>query len=1427
VRLPTWLRRVGSRPARPPVSVTLLLVVLAAVPAFTAAPGLMPADSKLYLYLNPGRLITDALWSFDPRQFAGWVPHQHITFLWPSGPWFQIMDLLGLPDWVAHRAWLTVIFGAAGLGVVWAARLLGLTWVGATIAAVIYQLSPYTLAYVSRTSVMLLPWAGLGWILALTVLSGRYAAAEKAIWRWRHPALMALVIFTVGSVNPTALAMIAPAPVMWLVHEVRERTLSWRLAAAVAGKITVLSVGVSAWWMAMVMIQRRHGADVLGFSETLEDVSATATATEVLRGLGYWLFYVRDTFGPATTASGPYLTSTLVILVSFLIVLTGFWALATTRWAHRSFAAALIVIGTVFAVGVHPIGDSSPVMGLLADTEIALALRSSTRAIPMLLLGLALLIGARLPLVKIRSGPRWLGDLLPVVLVTTISLINLPAWWGGGFVDPDLRRDSDPPAAWSDAAARINARPEGYRVLQIPGAEFGSYRWGHTVDQPLVALIDRGVITRDLLPLGSSVAMDLVFSLDDRIQQGVIPHGAISAVARLLGADLIWLTNDLAHERYRTVRPETLISVLEEEPGVRRWASFGEPESVGPDRQRVDPVSLSKSSLSAAVPPVMLWEVEDAVPVIRAGSEVVVIAGSADGIIDAAGAGMIDGSERILYAAVSSPEQIAAADMLIITDSARARPRHWRSSRDVVGATESVDARLIVLDPIIGDRRLGFGHGPFVTAEQWGQVRATASSYGEQFAFLPEMRPAMAIDGDPTTAWRVGGNGNPVGQRLRLYFDEPVDHLQLLQPVAGRFITSVRIEVSDDTPGSSNLHTVEVALGADSRRHPGQRVELPVVEAGRSMVDIVITGVSTGPPHPVGFAEVGPFATVEYLQIPNYGPHPETRFVFTRDRVEPRDLWRTDPETLVSRRFTVPGPDTGGQTWQMELDVRIDQRASDATLAYWMNTAAIADSRLQGAVAARGHSAVDGDPDTAWVSEIQVSEIQVDDVSDGTAQPSGPALRILGLEGVTDQIRITQPEGQFSRITEIEIDAESLTQSTGPLRVAVTEGAVSGMNEISLPVPIGPGPVEIRVTGIEPRLIGDQRYGQMLTAPVAITEINFGVPLTTAPPQAIPECITDLLWLNEQPIPLRVQIDSGRAEPCDSGGVNLGSGDHLLRSSASEGAPGLVVNQIRIQPVATRAVPAQGRREVTVALLDQTRLSRTVEITNCDPRCWVVLGEGHNSAWRAEVAGRSLGDPVVVDGGFNGWLLEPEDPAAGPVRVDFRWTAQTPLTVALGISGVFIFGCGWLGRPRRGRLPAVPKMCEGSTPQRHRLVADSDLRLGVETVPIVNRLTHTGIWAVMAAAFVGPLWAIVAIVISVPRWWGIRMRIAEIVALSGVALSVMIVIALQIRRAPLANMAWPEAVGDPHQLALFGVVSVITVAVFTEGQPVESPKVAQ
>ena len=111
------------------------------------------------------RLLERAPSMWDPNIGMGTVTHQTIGYLWPMGPWYWVMERLGVPDWVAQRLWLATVMLAAGAGVVFLLRTLGWAGPGIWVAALSYELSPYVLHYNARLSTLLLAWAALPWLL--------------------------------------------------------------------------------------------------------------------------------------------------------------------------------------------------------------------------------------------------------------------------------------------------------------------------------------------------------------------------------------------------------------------------------------------------------------------------------------------------------------------------------------------------------------------------------------------------------------------------------------------------------------------------------------------------------------------------------------------------------------------------------------------------------------------------------------------------------------------------------------------------------------------------------------------------------------------------------------------------------------------------------------------------------------------------------------------------------------------------------------------------------------------------------------------------------------------------------------------------------------------------------------------------------------
>ena len=361
---------------------------------------------------------------------------------------------------------------------------------------------------------------------------------------------------------------------------------------------------------------------------------------------------------------------------------------------------------------------------------------------------------------------------------------------------------------------------------------------------------------------------------------------------------------------------------------------------------------------------------------------------------------------------------VAQATALIVTDSNRARAHHWRSSQDTTGLTEHDDPRLDPLAEVSSDARL-----PVFTdattesttvARQSGRVAATATSYGEPFAYLPEHRPVMAIDGDPATAWTVGEHGDPLGETFRLYFDDEVEQILLVQAArpGARRITQLTI-VGRDGSGSITGPTERIELDERSLAAPGQPIAVP--PAARSL-DLSVEAVAGGVPGTasavsgVGFAEITSELghATEIIRPPHdalLATDADTPLAlsFSRLRVDPMNRWRDDPEPTLTRQFELPV----GRTFDVRTTVRIDARTPDTELAAVLGWPAVASTRLTGSIRHAGVAALDGVADTAWITAF------------GEAQ--GATLAIAEITEPITEIAVRQPVGGFSRVTEITL----------------------------------------------------------------------------------------------------------------------------------------------------------------------------------------------------------------------------------------------------------------------------------------------------------------------------------------------------------------------------------------------------------------------
>ena len=433
--------------------------------------------------------------------------------------------------------------------------------------------------------------------------------------------------------------------------------------------------------------------------------------------------------------------------------------------------------------------------------------------------------------------------------------------------------------------------------------------------------------------------MDLLYALDDRAQSNTLDPAAIAPVARLFGADTIWVSNDMAFDRFRTPRPELTHAMFAAQPdGLDAPTPFGSPTPNVPDLATLDETALSNPSIGEPLPPVELVDVE------RSGGDGPSLVAASSCWPAAAMAwstprrqACCDGDEAVLYAADLGPsDRLDDADLVIVTDSNRDRAHQWRGTQDVVGFTETGwPWHAIVLRPDTADQRLPVfadqSSEHQTTAEVDGlDVRATG--YGEPFAYRPEDRPAMAVDGDPATAWLVGDRFNPIGQRLEVTGD--ISNLSLLQsqqPGASRMISSVRLEF-DGGPTAARRPRRDVVARDDA-------ANASRCQPGSTFVRITIMSVAARPggtdpgPSAVGFAELGLGAHREVVDRPvrhdrSAATVRPLAIALTRLRTDPLNRWRSDPEPRLLRQFTLGS----ARDFDATVTLRRNARASDEML---------------------------------------------------------------------------------------------------------------------------------------------------------------------------------------------------------------------------------------------------------------------------------------------------------------------------------------------------------------------------------------------------------------------------------------------------------------------------------------------------------------
>ncbi|HVE69466.1 MAG TPA: alpha-(1-_3)-arabinofuranosyltransferase family protein, partial [Solirubrobacteraceae bacterium] len=292
----------------------LVLALGAFALALAQRPGWASSDTKVDLHVSPGRFLADVASVWTESGSLGHVQGgQYGGYLFPMGPFFALGHAAGLAPWLVHRLWLGALLALAAWGTVrllddLAGRPRGAAHV---VAATMMVLNPYVVVFSARTSVTLLAYAVLPWLL----LAVHRGVRRPEGWWW--PALFALAVTASGGgVNAAVTAWVLAGPALLLGYEVLTG-LPARAALAFALRTIVLTAVASLWWVGPILAQARYGIDFLEFTEQQGTIWGTTSVSESLRLMGYWVSYIGVGFHGATR---PYFSGAGTLLYAPLVV---------------------------------------------------------------------------------------------------------------------------------------------------------------------------------------------------------------------------------------------------------------------------------------------------------------------------------------------------------------------------------------------------------------------------------------------------------------------------------------------------------------------------------------------------------------------------------------------------------------------------------------------------------------------------------------------------------------------------------------------------------------------------------------------------------------------------------------------------------------------------------------------------------------------------------------------------------------------------------------------------------------------------------------------------------------------------------------------------------------------------------------------------
>lgn len=1304
--------------------------MLAYAVALIQRPGEVVAETKVDLYVDPSRFLESVLSVWSPTVDLGHVfGAQYSGYAWPFAPWMAAGDALGLPVWLTHRLWLGTLLAVAAVG---AARLVARlapdaarSPLAAGAAGLLYAINPYTTVYLDRTSITLLTYAALPWL----VLAVERGLRDPRGWRW--PIVFALVLTsTGGGVNVAVSAWVLLGPAAFAVYLLWLGDVSFRGFWSWLWRLSLVTFVLQLWWLVPVAIQASAGANFLPFTEQPGTIWSTTSLPESLRLMGFWTSYVGVGYGGDLV---PFHSASTAMLHLLPVVIAGLWVggasllsfAALRRWRYAPFFFLLTIGGLAIMSAGWP--DGTPlrraITGVYYRVEVVDAFRTTYKAGALAALGLAVLGGLGVATLAGRAA----GRVARAAIVSGgVVLVALSAWplVTGRALEPQLAFDV--PGEWRQAARDLDARRDDTRALHLPGSLFGYHDWGGTVDPILPVLTERPTVARWIVPYGDLRATDLQWAADGLVSQGRLRPGQLAPLLDLMSVGTVVVSTDGDRARSGEVPAGDVVR------DVRRQR-LGRVSGYGQDRD----APLAAGTPDAPVRAPRLIRIErDAPPILSAlpQGRQTIVDGGAGGIAALAAFGDLEPRLPLRYAPDLKPAEVreAGAEGASIVTSDTNRRGAFVASRTlgargpVLRAGESLSIDGTMLDP-------WGGYPGHQTVSELSGVRSLEAPASPQVTQFPERRPFAAVDGDPATAWLADRTLERDRHRLTMTFDRPrrVPAIRLLPYSDSRAVVrAVRVNGREHevvrgwnriSVGGGPVSSIEVAISRTDRPEDAQagaggirELQVPgVTVRERLRPPITATGALD--------EASARHADITYLLARNTADRPaiQNRYAGERGASLLRDA--QDPEGRLSRVLDPPVRRPVAATAFASVAPDTPDDAIDALYAGRLEVepGATSSSRFAGQPRFRASGAFDRGR-RSWIGQWIAG------------RPAWIAWRTREPARVTRLVLRPADGLAVRRPTAIRISAGS--QTTGTL-------AVSGAGVVKLPsVLTGTSfRVDIVRAAFPKGTPGRDRQRRA----VGIGEISGGGTVATprapdGPAIGLP-CGAAAVDIGRVTVRLggsvsRAGIDDGRGVRLEQCGPGATIGPS--RTNVDDARGPLRVDALRLRgsaPAPLARAATAGRVEPGRITADGGRKGAAVTIT--EPG-WISFGQSFNPRWRAICDGADLGEPEPFQGYANGWRL-----ARSCERLDIEFGPQAAVRAGylVSIAGLLValalLAAGTLrarqqaaSRPPADPLPAprTPATLRARTAVLHALLPAAiiggcfGLRAGAVALPVLT-----------------------------------------------------------------------------------------------------------